>query len=180
MMGFMSETTTVFEEADECRCEVERTRTLPQHRFEVAPSAGGGWVAWGIAVGRLFARLITLPTHCIVITQEPNQRYVQAMIGDGHAHLEASSNHYLIGDFRLGEREVEHLHALGFCSPDDTKPGWPPNWWMDCPDADPFALADLLTHTMAGVMCFDDSWPVTIEVFGAEHPCAYCAWGPSE
>jgi hypothetical protein len=168
---------TVSEQHADCTCDAARDRTLDQQRFEVAPAPGGGWVAWAVSFGRLLARLIDLPTHCVVVTQRPNQRYVQVMLGDGRAHLEASGNEFLEGDFRLGETEHEHLHALGFDAPDEGAPDSVPNWWMDHPDADPFAVADLLTHTMVAVMGFDDGWPVTIELFGADQPCAVCAWG---
>ena len=36
------------------------------------------------------------------------------VLGHGHAHLEASSNAYLEGDFRLGESEEQTLTTLGF------------------------------------------------------------------
>jgi hypothetical protein len=160
-----------------CTCELARERTIERH-FEIAPAAGGGTVAWAIAFGRLLMRLLALPTHCVVITQEPNQRYVQLILGDGHARVEASSNHYLDGDFRLGASEERHLRALGFNPPEELDDeGWPRNWWFASDHADPAQIADVLAHTAIAVMCFDERVPITINVFGADNPCETCSWG---
>jgi hypothetical protein len=160
-----------------CTCERDRERTI-ERRFAIAPAAGGGTVAWATAFARLLIRLLALPTHCVVITQDPNQRYVQLMLGDGHARVEASSNHYLDGDFRLGATEERHLRALGFASPDELGDTWRPrNWWFEPEHTDPVHVADVLAHTMIAVMCFDERLPITVVVFGDEHPCEACAWG---
>lgn len=161
---------------DECRCETESERTI-ERNFSVAPAAGGGWTSWMTALARLFADLAPLPTHCIVITQDPNQRYVQLMAGHRHMRLEASSNHYLQGDFRLSPREESHLERLGFRRPDhpDAVDRFPANWWIER-GAAPTAVADLLVHVMAAVMGFDDRFPVHVAVFGAASPCRACSW----
>ena len=167
---------TISEASGTCDCAVERLRT-EERTYSIAPQAGGGWTSWGGAFTRFVIRFATLPTHCFVITQPPNQRYVQLMLGHGHACVEASSNEYLHGDFRLGQSEERVLERLGFRSPalgpaaQDAG-----NWRIDQPNADPVHIAELLVATMSGVMAFDSRWPVTIEVFGADDPCEACCW----
>ena len=171
------DTDTITQPADTCRCAVEVTRTETR-TYSVAPRDGGGWSAWTAALTRLLTRLATGPAHCVVVTQEPNQRYVQLMLGHGHAHLEASSNAYLEGDFRLGESEEQMLTTLGFEHPDtlgDDR-GLPENWWSDHDVADPERIARTVTTALLGVMGFDECWPVTISVFGADSPCEACFW----
>jgi hypothetical protein len=163
-------------DTDTCRCAIEIARTETR-TYSVAPGDGGGWPAWTAALTGLLTRLATGPTHCLVITQEPNQRYVQLMLGHGHAHVEASGNAYLVGDFRLGESEEQMLAHLGFQHPhtlDDR--GLPENWWSDHDVADPAQIAETLTTALLGVMGFDERWPVTIDVFGADSPCEACFW----
>lgn len=161
-----------------CTCEVDRLRTRSDE-FAIAPTRGGGWSAWAEAFTRLLDRLAGGPAHCIIITQEPNQRYVQLMVGHGHAHVEASSNHYLIGDFRLDEREEHLLEAIGFESPAtvDTHSGMPLNWWRDEEHVDAEAVAGLVLTTLTAVAGFDPHHPVSIAVFGADSPCEVCCWG---
>ena len=171
------DTDTITEPSGTCRCAVEVTRT-ETGTYSVAPHDGGGWRAWTASFTRLLARLVVGPVHCLVITQEPNQRYVQVMLGHGHAHLEASSNAYLAGDFRLGESEEQVLTTLGFEHPstlgDDR--GLPENWWSDHDVADPVHIARLLSTTLQSVMAFEEHWPVSIDVFGADSPCEACFW----
>jgi T3SS (YopN, CesT) and YbjN peptide-binding chaperone 3 len=171
------DTDTITEPSGTCRCAVEATRTTSR-TYSVAPADGGGWPAWTAAFTRLLGRLAVGPTHCVVVTQEPNQRYVQMMLGHGHAHLEASSNAYLVGDFRLAESDEAALADLGFLHPDDLADdsGLPENWWIDHDVADPTHIAQLLTATVRNVMAFDEHWPVTIDVFGADSPCEVCFW----
>lgn len=161
-----------------CTCEVERLRTVTR-RFEVAPSAGGGTTAWDAALGRLLARLVLEPVHCIVITQDPFPRYAQLMIGHGRAIVEASGNAYLRGDFRLGRSEELALQMLGLAAPGTHDDGVdrPSNWRREEAVADPFELAHLVGTVLHDVMGLDVRAPITIEVFGAEWPCAACAWG---
>lgn len=171
------DTDTITEPSNACRCEVEVARTETR-TYSVAPRDGGGWSAWTAALTRLLTRMATGPAHCVVITQEPNQRYVQLMLGHGHAHLEASSNTYLEGDFRLGETEKQTLATLGFEHPgtlgDDRE--LPENWWSDHDVADPVWIAQTVTTALLGVMGFDERWPVAIAVFGADSPCEACFW----
>lgn len=165
-----------FESAASCSCDAERPLTRSA-TYTVTPAAGGGWPAWTAALTRLLVRFTFAPAHCIVVTQEPNQRYVQLMVGHGHAHVEASSNTYLAGDFRLDSTEERALAALGFeppaGDPDKTSPD---NWWFDADRADPEHIAGLLTATMIGVMGFDVGAPLTVETFGADSPCNACFW----
>jgi hypothetical protein len=83
---------------------------------------------------------------------------------------------YLAGDFRLGPSEEAVLRALDFRVPESPHPdaSLPRNWWLDVEHADPRAIAELLMAAMIRVMCFDERWPVTINIFGAESPCATC------
>lgn len=159
-----------------CTCDADRLRTRSQE-FVIAPARGGGWSAWAEAFARLIERLAAQPAHCVVITQEPNQRYVQLMVGHGHAHLEVSSNHYLMGDFRLDEREERTIAALGFEPPDTVDESLMPlNWWRDDEHADPEAIAGLVLTLLTALAGFDERYPVTVDVFGAEHPCPTCFW----
>ena len=169
-----------FPDQESCSCEAERALTSAQS-FTVAPATGGGWPAWTSAFTRLLVRLAVEPTHCVVVTQEPNPRYVQLMVGHGHAHVEASSNTYLEGDFQLSPTEERLLEQLGFQHPDrlDPESTFPENWWFDVDDADPVRLAEILAAAMIGVMAFDARWPLTIEVFGADSPCNACFWADS-
>jgi hypothetical protein len=160
-----------------CKCAEERLITRRQE-FDVAPAPGGGWLVWSHALARLLARLSVQPAHCVVITQEPNQRYVQLIIGHGHAHVQASSNTYLEGDFRLGPTEEAQLRLLGFNSPDELDDDHlgPHNWWFDQASVDPFDLAELLGRMLMSITAFDSRWPIHIEVFGADSPCDACFW----
>jgi hypothetical protein len=166
--------------SDSCDCDVDAAHTGTAS-FSVSPASGGGWTAWTAALVRMFTRLRDQPAHCVVVTQEPNERYVQVMIGHGHAHVEASSNTYLAGDFRLGPSEEQLLRSFGFEHPDaaDPRSTLPQNWWFDEEHADPHSIAETLTATMIGVMCFDERWPITIDIFGADSPCAACFWETS-
>ena len=174
------ETTVPFPDQESCSCDAERSLTNAQS-FTVAPATGGGWPAWTAAFTRLLVQLAVEPAHCVVVTQEPNLRYVQLMVGHGHAHVEASSNTYLMGDFQLSPTEERVLEQLGFQHPDQLDPAstLPENWWFDADDADPVRIAEVLTAAMIGVMAFDARWPLTIEIFGAESPCNACFWADS-
>ena len=132
----MTETTSA------CNCLAERSRTETV-TYSIAPRAGGGWAAWGAALTALLVRLTAAPTHCAIIDQRPNERYLQLMLGHGHARIEASGNGYLTGDFRLGESEERVLAGLGFRRPSTADPDddFPENWWIDQPTADPAHLA---------------------------------------
>ena len=174
------ETAVDVTESEACECEADAVRTRSDS-YSVAPATGGGWPAWTAALVRMLTRMIDEPTHCITITQEPNERYVQLMVGHGHACVEASSNTYLTGDFRLGPSEEAVLRSFGFRHPDalDPRDSVPRNWWFDENHADPILIAETLTATMIGVMCFDERWPITINLFGADTPCAACFWETS-
>ena len=171
------DTDTITEPSGTCRCAVEATRTETR-TYTVAPRDGGGWPAWTAALARLLVRLTVAPAHCLIVTQQPNERYVQLMLGHGHAHLEASSNEYLLGDFRLGASDEAALASLGFRHPEELgdHSGLPENWWIDHHVADPVRITQLLSTTLQSVMGFDERWPVTIEVFGADSPCEACFW----
>jgi len=184
---------------DVCTCHVDTERT--QHgTFDVAPAAGGGWGAWNVASRRLVERLAPDATHCVVITQDPNQRYVQFLIGHGRIRLEVSSNHYLQGDFRLSGSEERYLADLGFTldddepldtSEDETAEGetaegeivdrtwdhtrFPRNWHLTGP-VDPARTAAIVTHLLEELGGFDPRWPITVAQFGADHPCRACTW----
>lgn len=165
------------EASSACDCLAERSRTETV-TYSLAPRAGGGWAAWGAALTALIVRLTAAPTHCAIIDQRPNERYLQLMLGHGHARLEASGNGYLTGDFRLGESEERVLAGLGFRRPStaDSEDDLPENWSIDQPAADPAQLAQLVTATASSVMAFDNRWPITIDVFGADAPCEACCW----
>ena len=174
------ETAADITQSEACECEAAATRTRSDS-YSVAPASGGGWTAWTAALVRMLTLLRDEPTHCITIAQEPNQRYVQLMIGHGHAHVEASSNTYLTGDFRLGPSEEALLRSFGFRHPDalDPRSSVPRNWWFEEDHADPLSIAETLTATMSSVMCFDDRWPIAINLFGADAACAACFWESS-
>lgn len=63
---------------------------------------------------------------------------MQLLIGHGHARVEASSNHHLSGDFRLGASEEHLLVALGFRNPCelDAECKFARNFWFDQVDVD--------------------------------------------
>lgn len=172
----MSETAT-----RPCTCDALADR-LQRATFDVAPGAGGGWAAWRIALARLIGRLGAGPTHCVVVTQDPNQRYVQFLLGHGRVHAEVSSNHYLIGDFRLSAAEERRLRALGFeIDPDDDHDDrFPHNW---CRHVDlrgagaAAAVATVIGHLVELIALFDEQLPVRVDVFGADTPCETCTWG---
>ena len=50
------------------------------------------------------------------------------------------------------------------------------NWRSDHDVADPVHIARLLSTTLQSVMAFDERWPVTIGVLGADSPCEACFW----
>jgi hypothetical protein len=160
-----------------CTCEADRVLTADR-TFEIAPDAGGGWTSWARALTRLFTSLAARPTHCLVITQEPNQRYVQLAIGHGNVRLEASSNTYLTGDFRLSPADEERLLRVGFRSPwDEVEHEYarPKNWWLEEPIGHPIWITELVTHTLISIMAFDSRYPATITMFGADTPCKACS-----
>lgn len=160
-----------------CSCDVDREQTRFE-QFEIVPRLGGGWPAWAEAFARLIDRLAGLPAHCVIVSQEPNQRYVQMMVGHGHAHTEVSSNVYLMGDFRLDHREEQALELLGFEPPDlDADGSRPFNWWRDDEAADGETIAGRMLAVLTTTLGFDERAPVTVDVFGADHPCEACFWG---
>ncbi len=164
-----------------CTCGALADR-LERATFDVAPSAGGGWEAWRVALGRLIGRLGAGPTHCVVVTQDPNQRYVQFLLGHGRVHAEVSSNNYLIGDFRLTPAEERHLRDLGFdIDPDDDHDERFPHNWVRIVDLrrpdDAAAVAAVMSHLVEVIALFDDRHPVRVDLFGADHPCEPCTWG---
>lgn len=157
-----------------CTC-AELTRPdgeIGADRFVVAPLAGGGWTAWGVALARLLGRLADGPTQCVIASQHPGGRYVQWMIGHRWAYVEVSSNHYLTGDHRLGSSEERHLRSLGFrCAHDEA------NWSLEIELDGRSAtgrLGTLLTHLSEDIALFDPRRPITIEQFLAAHPCEVC------
>ncbi len=161
-----------------CTCRAERPLTA-ERTFELAPDAGGGWSSWARALTRLLTSLASKPTHHLVITQDPNERYVQLAIGHGNVRVEATSNTYLTGEFRLSPAEEDCLRAVGFRSP------WAEveheydrlqNWWLVEPIGLPVLIAELVTHTLISISGFDARHPVTITMFGADHPCKECSW----
>lgn len=143
-------------------------------RFDVAPRAGGGWGAWGVALGRLLARLADGPTQCVIASQDADGRYVQWMIGHRWAYVEVSSNHHLRGLHRLGTTEERQLRNLGFRRHEETS-----NWSLEIDlrgPREPARLAVLLTHLAEDVALFDQRRRVTIEQFLAAQPCAACTF----
>lgn len=169
---------TAITEESICTCDPTRVEPPPA-AFVVAPAAGGGWPAWTAALSRLVAGILDRSSHALVLTQEPNQRYAQLLVGHGRAHVEAASNQYLTGDFRLGPSEEAVLTSLGYRPAEDLDSvrGLPSNWWLDVAPADPLGVAELLMVTVVTVAGFDAAWPVTVSVFELEHPCAACTWG---
>jgi hypothetical protein len=163
-------------ETSTCRCDAERKRTLDR-TVAVATDAGGGWPTWALAFGRLLDRLADEPTHCVVITQECNERYAQLMVGHRRVRIEASSNEYLSGDFRLSWSDEDLLSTLGFRPPAEALDGFPNNWWIERPYCTGSLVAELVVTTLVAVMAFAGCDPVHVKVFGADHPCASCAWG---
>jgi hypothetical protein len=164
-----------------CTCDALADR-LQRATFDVAPDAGGGWEAWRVALARLIGRLGGGPTHCVVVTQDPNQRYVQFMLGHGRVHAEVSSNHYLVGDFRLSATEERRLRALGFdIDPDDDHDDRFPHNWQRHSDlrgpGDASTTAAVMSHAVEVIALFDERHPVRVDVFGADAPCEACTWG---
>lgn len=164
-----------------CSCDALADR-LQRATFDVAPGAGGGWEAWRVALGRLIARLGAGPTHCVVITQDPNQRYVQLLLGHGRVHAEVSSNHYLMGDFRLSPAEEGHLRRLGFDidADHDHDERFPHNWFRrdDLRDSgDASVNAAMMVHLVEVIALFDERRAIRVDVFGADRPCEACTWG---
>ncbi|MFP5488001.1 MAG: TY-Chap domain-containing protein [Acidimicrobiia bacterium] len=161
-----------------CTCEVDRLLTRDDE-FAIAPARGGGWSAWAEAFTRLLDRLASQAAHCVIVTQDPNQRYVQLIIGHGHAHVEVSSNHYLMGEFRLDEREERLLEAIGFAPPAavDGEATMPLNWWRNEEHFDAEMVAGLVLTVLTALTGFDPHRPVAVTVFGADRPCAACFWG---
>ena len=160
-----------------CTCEelFDADDPFEVTRFEVAPRAGGGWTAWGVALGRLLGRLAQGPTQCVSAAQGPGGRYVQWMIGHGRAYVEVSSNHFLMGHHRLTGSDERHLGLLGFSRVDEEA-----NWSREIDLVGYGAtsrLGVLLTHLVEDVALFDPLRPVTIEQFLAARPCGWCAQG---
>ena len=180
--GVVTNSVSVPPTGSTCTCGFERDGAAPR-TFEVAPDSGGGWTSWAVALGRLLTRLVDRPTQYVVITQEHNQRYVQLALGHGNVRVEATSNIYLKGDFRLSAAEEERLGALGFRSPwDDVEleDAEPENWWFEelsvGGDARPVLIAERVVSTMTTVSAFDSRYPVTITMFGHDDACKESAW----
>lgn len=188
-----------------CPAQSDQREVGRIHRFDVAPQAGGGWDAWGVALRRLLSRLVDGPTQCVIVSQGAPGRYVQWMIGHRRAHLEVSSNHYLAAPYRLSTTEERHLRTLGFDDPhrtdrpvvldapdapdehddpetaaDGADSRWPRNWLLDLDLTEPrqlSRLSTLVSHLVEEVALFDPRRTVTIEQFLADHPCEHCSWG---
>jgi hypothetical protein len=167
------------DDCDACRSEQLRTKF---RTFRVTPNAGGGWPAWRGSFRRFALAHVGGPSHCLVITQDPNQRYVQLILGHGGARVEVSSNFYLSGVYRLDRADEALLVRLGFrprqeLDPDEDRPK---NWWLERHSADPVWLAGLVTEAVSRVAAFDPRQPVALEQFGKDRPCRICTWGDPE
>jgi hypothetical protein len=161
---------------DDCRSERIRTKF---RTYSLTPDAGGGWPAWRGSFRRFAAAQIDGPSHCLVITQDPNQRYVQLIMGHGAARVEVASNFYLRGIYRLDRSDEALLTCLGFRPRQELDPGEdrPKNWWLERHPANPEWLAGLVTEAVSRVAAFDPRQPVTLEQFGKDDPCRVCTWG---
>jgi hypothetical protein len=164
------------DDCDDCRGEQLRTKI---RMYSVSPNAGGGWPAWRGSFRRFAVAHLGRPSHCLVITQDPNQRYVQLIVGHGGARVEVSSNFYLRGIYRLDRSDEALLARLGFrprqeLDPDEDRPK---NWWLERHSAGPEWLAVLVTEAVSRVVAFDPRQPVTVEQFGKDRPCRICTWG---
>lgn len=128
-------------------CRQLRFEGPDEHCFVVAPADGGGWEMWSAALLRLLQRIGHQPTRAIIISQPVvNDRYVQALIGHGIAHVEVGSNVYLTGESRLSVHHEELLTLLGWLSPesDIDAPGeMPANWYLPLVDGDWLYLVEM-------------------------------------
>ena len=151
-----------------------------EQTFVVAPADGGGWQAWGVALLRLIQRIGHQPTQALIITQDhTTRRYVQALIGHGLAHAEASSNVYLHGASRLTPDHEELLGLIGWMPPardHDDPDELPANWSLPLVRGDWATLTETLLATIIGVFGFSEHFPVQVRTFGCDHPCRACSW----
>jgi hypothetical protein len=147
----------------------------------VTPSEGGGWLVWSAALVRLFQRTGTQPTQAVIISQpERSDRYVQAQIGHGIAHVEVSSNVYLMGASRLTDDHEALLVELGWLASalDDDPDEMPANWYLPLIVGDWQYLVAMLLTVAAGVLGFDEQLPVEVSTFQCDNPCRDCSWPP--
>ena len=164
-------------------CQVCRQLRLegPDDRtFAVAPASGGGWSNVSTALLRLFQRIGSQPTQAVIIEQPRlTDRYVQALIGHGIAHAEASSNVYLMEGSQLSSDHEELLFALGWLAPtadEDDPDEMPANWYLPQIHGDWPYLVEMLVATMVGIFGFDERHVVSVRTFAAENPCKACSW----
>ena len=161
-------------------CRQLRFEGADEHCFVVSPGDGGGWEMWSAALLRLLRRIGHQPTRAIIISQPVvNDRYVQALIGHGVAHVEVGSNVYLTGGSRLSADHEELLSLLGWLRPEsdtDASAEMPANWHLRLVDGDWRYVAEMLVSTMVGTLGFVEQLPVQVRSFGADSPCRECSW----
>lgn len=165
-------------------CRQLRLEGPPDRSFVVEPASGGGWGTWSAALLRLIRRIGSDPTQALIIDQPAcGDRYVQALIGHGIAHAEASSNVYLGEESRLSDDEEGALRELGWQAPDrdyDDPDEMPANWYLPLIHGDWQYLTEMLVATAVGVFGFDECRPVVVRTFLAENPCRVCSWPDEE
>jgi hypothetical protein len=175
----MGEKRGVRDENEACAvCDQLRPEGPDVIDFAVAPAAGGGWHEWAAALERLLRRIGRHPTQCLLVTQDSvTDRYVQMLIGHGQAHAEASSNVYLHGASRLTANHEDLLTRLGWLAPArayDGRSEMPANWCLPLIAGNWAELVEVVLATVAGVFGFDETQPVKVRTFMADHPCVAC------
>jgi len=166
---------------DDCHeCRHLRLEGPDAREYTVVPADGGGWTPWSAALLRLLRRIAGQPTQALIVTQEAlTHRYVQALIGHGIAHVEASSNVYLHGDSRLTADHEELLALLGWQPPTsdhDDPNARPANWSLPLVHGDWTTTAEVVSATLIGVFGFSQYLPITVRTFLADTPCKPCSW----
>ena len=163
-------------------CRQLRFEGATSNSYNVVPSEGGGWPVWSAALKRLFQRMATQPTQAVIISQPGrNDRYVQAQIGHGIAHVEVSSNVYLTGASRLTADHEALLAELGWLAPaldDDDPDEMPANWYLPLTRGDWQYLVEMLLTVVVGVLGFDEQLLVEVSTFQCDNPCRDCSWPP--
>ena len=165
----------------ECQvCRQLRLEGAASRAYRVIPADGGGWQVWSAALLRLFQRIGGQPTQAVIISQsDRNDRYVQAQIGHGIAHVEVSSNVYLMAESRLTADHEALLAELGWLPPtleDDDPNEMPANWYLPLIRGDWQYLVEMLLTVMVGVLGFDELLPVEVRTFQCDNPCRDCSW----
>ncbi|MGI8939006.1 MAG: TY-Chap domain-containing protein [Iamia sp.] len=140
------------------------------NRFELRPTAAGGFIA---VEGALTRRLEALATeasrHAVILSLDDGSNYFTQTLVDRHcgALVEAASNEFIITGHELGDEQHRLREVFGFDPPDRD---WPNHFQGLPPPTDWRHVAALLVRPLDAVYGATPDSTVVVEVVEVSRP----------